>query len=100
MNQSYQFRIEQENNATLLTLSGDLTLRNATGLKADFIKALSYNEPFTVVVDNPETYDLGFIQLLVSFLFAAKKKQGVKRVDFKGSDQHLELLRNSGITLK
>jgi ABC-type transporter Mla MlaB component len=96
----YQIATSKGGEGLMLTISGDLTLNNISGLKTDLSAHLSKNNNIKIVVKDADNIDLGFIQLIQSFVWTTKKNNNQIDVELNLSPDQQKLLGNSGIKLK
>lgn len=60
------FKAEESDNNTTLTISGELTVQNAAALQGMFIRSLESSSNLTVNLKDVTALDLSFLQLLCS----------------------------------
>jgi anti-anti-sigma regulatory factor len=60
------FKAEESGNNTILTISGELTIQNASALQGIFIRSLESSSNLTVNLEGVTDLDLSFLQMLCS----------------------------------
>lgn len=60
------FKAEEADNNTTLTISGELTVQNASALQGIFIRSLESSSNLTINLKDVTDLDLSFLQLLCS----------------------------------
>ncbi len=96
---NYAFNRQNDSSGSV-KITGDLSLNNISNLKDEFVKLFNDSKPVRLVVDNPDVVDLGFIQLMRSFIFSMAEK-GVKiTAHLNVSEDQSIILKRSGIKLE
>jgi anti-anti-sigma regulatory factor len=60
------FKAEETDNITTLTIGGELTVQNASALQGIFIRSLESSSSLTITLKDVTDLDLSFLQLLCS----------------------------------
>lgn len=97
---SYQFGVEKGSDGQKLTLSGDLSLNNIKAIKEELTAYASKGKAIKLAIRDAENMDLGFIQLIKSFILTAHQNKIQVDVDINITPEQQQLLDRSGIKLK
>lgn len=100
MNYDNLISVKNTTKGVEITLSGDLTLNNATIIKTELETYINKKEPIMFLVKDVEAIDLSIFQLLQSFSWTKKQRNEKVNVEFSLTAEQQQLIDNCGILLR
>lgn len=97
---TYKFEInETENNSSLITIEGVLSLQNSNDIKNDMLDLLKLNTNYEFLIQNASSIDLSFFQLLESFKKSVKKTEKSLSIRYVLSDEQKKLINKTNLII-
>ncbi|QKG80085.1 hypothetical protein [Tenuifilum thalassicum] len=95
--QDKTYKLSYNEESSEVFISGDLSLNNANSIKNDLVKLYKKGKPVSIIISDIIVIDLGFIQLIRSFLFSMLEDGVKSSVKFNLSDEMSTLFKRSGL---
>lgn len=87
-----------DQNSHIINVSGELTIENSISIHKFLLKKIKSPDIVTVKVEESDSVDLSFVQLIVGFIKARNKSNKKTHVEFNVNEVVIELLAKSGST--
>ncbi|MEI7597543.1 MAG: STAS domain-containing protein [Bacteroidota bacterium] len=95
---SYTININQTGNGiSEIALEGELSLKNAEGLKNDFLSLSKAESGYLFAISNIQALDITFIQLLIAFKTKAISENKKFAINWSLNDDLTNILESTGL---
>ncbi len=94
---AYEISISEKEGRDELTCKGSLIINHIEKIYAELREKLKFDKAMTVVIDNPESIDITFVQLVISLkkTFAEKGLEFTVKSSLK--DDMVQLISKAGL---
>lgn len=95
-NSDYKLLITSNESDTEIEISGELTISNSKNIYSQLIEVSNSEHNIRIIIKEPVTLDLSFVQILVSFLKTRKNNGRITHITNDLSDLTKSLLAKTG----